>query len=578
MHKVIGFELKKMVSRPGIYILALLLATLLTVTAFIYKPSENKKTYNKLSGSTVVELATDFEVYKTEYDAQVNKTLNIAKSVDSKVSVEYKEEINTLVNIYNNSVIDFCDIAISSTASTSDKLSSLKAIRDIDTKTGSIDILYATLLNYIGESNSDFYPLTLTKSSYNTLIQDFTEIIDNIDSTFTNGLYTELAKDLINSYDSKVKNIISSIIYPNYDKIIDTFLEDGNYYNVTIERQDIILRSMAEINAEVSEDITKNESASLMDEYNNLFNQYRLVTELYTNLFNTNMSLVVLDCYSTGEKTNVKYFDDLEYYTQQELNTKYTHYIENDKSEFDYANPLSFDYTSNEKTNAYDYTYYSLSIFGVILIAFAITFASHAIAGETKEGTMRFVSIRPVSRASLILGKFFSISIISLIMLIFSAVASMVVGGFMFGLSSLDILSVVNATKVVVMHPMVSLVIFVASMYIKLLVYISIAMLLTSFLKSDLLALIITLLVYVVNLMLPLFFGASSWLRFNPLCNIDLYAFIGAGTMPAKSIMGELFTSVIYSGITIWLSSIFIIALIVVLNFIAVYAFKKREL
>lgn len=578
MHKVIGFELKKMVSRPGIYILALLLATLLTVTAFIYKPSENKKTYNKLSGSTVVELATDFEVYKTEYDAQVNKTLNIAKSVDSKVSVEYKEEINTLVNIYNNSVIDFCDIAVSSTASTSDKMNSLKAIRDIDTKTGSIDILYATLLNYIGESNSDFYPLTLTKSSYNTLIQDFTEIIDNIDSTFTNGLYTELAKDLINNYDSKVKNIISSIIYPNYDKIIDTFLEDGNYYNVTIERQDIILRRMAEINAEVSEDITKNESASLMDEYNELFNQYRLVTELYTNLFNTNMSLVVLDYYSTGEKTNVKYFDDLDYYTQQELNTKYTHYIENDKSEFDYANPLSFDYTSNEKTNAYDYTYYSLSIFGVILIAFAITFASHAIAGETKEGTMRFVSIRPVSRASLILGKFFSISIISLIMLIFSAVASMVVGGFMFGLSSLNILSVVNATKVVVMHPMVSLVIFVASMYIKLLVYISIAMLLTSFLKSDLLALIITLLVYVVNLMLPLFFGASSWLRFNPLCNIDLYAFIGAGTMPAKSIMGELFTSVIYSGITIWLSSIFIIALIVVLNFIAVYAFKKREL
>ena len=173
MHKVIGFELKKMVSRPGIYILALLLATLLTVTAFIYKPSENKKTYNKLSGSTVVELATDFEVYKTEYDAQVNKTLNIAKSVDSKVSIEYKEEINTLVNIYNNSVIDFCDIAVSSTASTSDKLNSLKAIRDIDTKTGSIDILYATLLNYIGESNSDFYPLTLTKSSYNTLIQDF---------------------------------------------------------------------------------------------------------------------------------------------------------------------------------------------------------------------------------------------------------------------------------------------------------------------------------------------------------------------------------------------------------------------
>ena len=274
----------------------------------------------------------------------------------------------------------------------------------------------------------------------------------------------------------------------------------------------------------------------------------------------------------------VKYIENVDCYKNKENLTKYTYYIETDTNDYSYANPLSFDFTSNEKTNAYDYTYYALSIFGVILIVFAITFASYSIAGETKEGTMRFVSIRPVSRSSLILGKFFSIAIISFVMLVFSAVASMVVSGFMFGMQSLPILSIVNASKVIILHPMVSLLAFVGAMYIKLLVYISIAMLFTSFLKSDLLALILTLLIYVVNMMLPLFFGASSWLRFNPLCNIDLYAFLGSGTMTAKTVLGQLFTSVIYSGMTIWLSIIFVVAIIVVLNLISVFAFKKREL
>lgn len=217
-------------------------------------------------------------------------------------------------------------------------------------------------------------------------------------------------------------------------------------------------------------------------------------------------------------------------------------------------------------------------MFGVILIAFAITFASHSIAGETKEGTMRFVSIRPVSRRSLILGKFFAVAIISLVMLVFSAVASMVVGGFMFGMESMKILSVVNATKILTIHPMLSLAIFVGSLYIKILVYTSIAMLFTSFLKSDLLALILTLLIYVVHLMLPMFFGANSWLRFNPLCSIDLFAFLGSGTTTAKTILGQMFTSTIYSGVNIWLSIVFIVALIVVLNLISIFAFKKREL
>ena len=50
MRKIIGFELKKLVSRIGIYILAVLLAGLLVVGVFMYKPTERKISTHALVG------------------------------------------------------------------------------------------------------------------------------------------------------------------------------------------------------------------------------------------------------------------------------------------------------------------------------------------------------------------------------------------------------------------------------------------------------------------------------------------------------------------------------------------------
>lgn len=581
MHKVIGFELKKMVSRPGIYILALLLAGLLTVTAFIYKPTEQKKTYYTLNGTTVIEVVDSFVTYKTQYDNDFTSTFETAKKVNEETSEFYQATIKQLYLDFENDVDTFQNNCSNSTTPTSTLNGYLNDIHNSN-KTGSLDLLYSTLREYLGEFDDDFHPAVTTKDNYNNMLNDLTLVIDDIDATVaasSKDVYISLGAKFRNNYISKTKSIIDNLVYPDYSSFSKQFVEGGNYYNITNERRSIIITKMNDIVDKAtanSNELIK--SKALIEEYNDLFNEYRLTTEIYSNLLQYNINNVVLDNYSANSRLNVKYFDEIDYYKNKENLTKYTHYIETDTNEYSYANPLSFDYSSNEEKNAYDYSYYALSLFGVILIAFAITFASHSIAGETKEGTMRFVSIRPVSRTSLILGKFFAIAIISLVMLVFSAVASMVVGGFMFGMESMKILSVVNATKILTIHPMLSFAIFVGSLYIKILVYTSIAMLFTSFLKSDLLALILTLLIYVVHLMLPMFFGANSWLRFNPLCSIDLFAFLGSGTTTAKTILGQMFTSTIYSGVNIWLSIIFIVASIVVLNLISVFAFKKREL
>ena len=55
MFKVVGSELKKIVSKPGIYILSVLLALILVLGVFIYKPVVYESNQYELNGSTFLE-------------------------------------------------------------------------------------------------------------------------------------------------------------------------------------------------------------------------------------------------------------------------------------------------------------------------------------------------------------------------------------------------------------------------------------------------------------------------------------------------------------------------------------------
>ena len=60
MAKVIGFELKKLISRIGIYILVVLMAGVLVSGVFMYKPTERSIDTKALFGDTVSEMYNDF--------------------------------------------------------------------------------------------------------------------------------------------------------------------------------------------------------------------------------------------------------------------------------------------------------------------------------------------------------------------------------------------------------------------------------------------------------------------------------------------------------------------------------------
>lgn len=577
MNKIIGFELKKLVSKPGIYILAVLLAVLLCVSAFIYNPKEKEVEYNKLDGGTVIEVSTDFySNYKPSLDNSVNSVLTLATEISNNTNEDLKQDIKAKLNYFVDTCNTFSDIANSAGTNDATNNKNLEAIHN-SLGTGSLDALYSTVKTYLGNTENPYFKIAIEKDDFAKIDTEITLLKSKVTTAISSKNYKNFAQEL-NSTVPTIKSLINSIHYPDYSKIIGKFVETGNYYAVTVERREVVLNKMNDLVKTAKSDEDFNTSNAKINEFNDLFNEYRVIGEIYETLFSTATNVVLMEDFGIENINKIRYLQNSNYYAQKELNTKYTHFIENDTDESNYASPLSFDFTSNTKTNGYDYTYFTISIFSVVLIVFAVMFASYSIAGETKDGTMRFVAIRPISRTSIILGKFLAITIMSFILLLFSGVVSFIVGATVFGIESNNILTIIDSTKVSVMHPMLALAIYLGSIYLQMLVYISIAMMLTSFIKSDLMTFILTILFYILNMMLPLFFGTSSWLKFNPFVSLNLYAFAGGGTIISDTILGKLFTPSVYTGGSIILSIVYVVSLIIIFNAISVYAFKKREL
>ena len=316
-----------------------------------------------------------------------------------------------------------------------------------------------------------------------------------------------------------------------------------------------------------------------MRDINDLFAKYYNCVKVFEKAFDTSICVDALN-----EVTNKSYRADLyaygniDLYEQEEIQARYIYYLENNVSESSFANGLSVTHTSNPKTNAYDFTFFIMSLFTVAIILFAIYLASNTISGEISNNSMRFTAIRPVTRGSLFFGKYLAIIIMSTILLLFSTITSLCVGGIIYGFDTLKILMVINGNSVFVAHPLLMIALFTLSNFLTIVLYTAVAMLFSSILRSELLAMLISIIIYAGNLVLPLFFGATSWLRFYPLANINLFAYFGSTQQVADSVLSKLFNSVVYQGMNIWITLVYIVGITALLLAIAKIIFKKRQL
>jgi len=582
MFKVISAEFKKILSKPSIYILAIILAVILVLGVLIYNPTPQQSNIITLKGDTYTAKYDEF--YKTSVgnkQTTTNKLNNSINSVNTYIVIENNQEYTRKEYIdllYENVLTEFYEYR--NYASYSSELTEQAKAQKIKLQ-NAINVLDTNINDSIQLAlHNSFSMLTTTKNyeDYCAVIKEIKTWADvspnqstlsahcnkfetnlklKLETCLNSFIYPNISESFIKSYTSTEENTKLSIIYSRLQKIEE---EISTIYN--------------EINIKGDEENHK--LAYKMDELANL---YVNTADTYVNLVKYELISNAFSYTSTKQQLDLLHLKEYSNYNNQSLLIKYDYLFSNNKTEYDYSNPLTIGVTSNNEINAYDYAYFSIKLFSVVIIAYAIMLACNTIAGEVKEGSMRYFAIRPISRNEIYFGKLLSIIILSTILILFSAVISICVGGAVYGFTSLDILTIFNSSTAIVLKPLGMLAIFLVSLIIELTIYTSIALLLSSLIKSDVLAVTIILGLYLINTLLPLFVqGPNTWLSYYPFSHISLYTLFGSAVYAPNNFFNLLLGVRVYSTTGLSLILFVIIALISVINIIATKIFKYKEL
>lgn len=582
MFKVISAEIKKILSKPSIYVVALILAAILVLGIFIYNPQTSTNNSITLNGDTFTAKLEDFNNTTTGYkkislDKVNNAVLSINEYTINQNFQTYtrQEYINTL---YANILDEF--YAYRNYASYSTDLGEQFTQQKNKLKT-SINLLNDEINNSLQLALYNSYSMISTERNYKDFQSTIKEIISWANVSPSKQTLATHCKEFENTLKPQLENIINSFIYPNLsNSIIADYssTEENSKLSIIRERLQTIENEINLLATEI--DAKGNEEnivqAPTMDKLANL----------YVNTANTYINLVKYELISnafsytkTSQQLDLLHLKDYSSYNVKSLLIKYKYLFDNNKIESDYSKPLTIGSTSNNDINAYDYAYFSIKLFSFVIIAYSVMLACNSIAGEIKEGSMRYFAIRPISRTEMYFGKLLSIILLSSILILFSGIIALLVGGAVYGYSSLNILTIFNSSFAVVVNPLIMFGIFLLSLILELSIYTSIALLLSALIKSDVLAVTIIIVIYLINIMLPLFVqGSNTWLSFYPFSHISLYTLFGSAVYATNDFFNLLLGAKVYATTNFALTLFIIVAVIAIINLVAVKIFKNKEL
>lgn len=579
MNKVINAEIKKTLSKPGVYILAVFLALILILGVFIYNPKENFENEISLNGNSVIEKYNDFIgnstfSYKTSTDNKINSsTRAINNYFVGELTV--KQYVENLKNEYQTSLDKYKASAYDD--STAERIENLK--NEFISK---LNNLNSYISNCLILPQNYSYPILTTEENYDKYFENIKNIETWAKKTITDktALQTHF-KSYEENYKDKLNQNLSEFIYPSLsNEFINSYTnasENSNLKAVNEKLNEIYIKMQQVFENARTDDTINISQANQIDK---LANEYIYTAETYQKLVRYELISNAFNSVSETKSLSIKFLNQESKYNSNSLLIKYRYIFQSNKTEQDYANPLTIGVASNTTKNAYDYAYFVLRLFSCVIIVYAIMTASFAIAGEIKEGSMRYYAIRPISRTQILLGKLLSTLIISSILFIFSFAISLLVGGFIYGFSSKTILTIFNGSTLVTIKPIIMLLIYLISVFVELIIYTCISLMLSTLLKSDLVTLVLVIVLYLFNLMLPMFVqGASSWLMFYPFSHISFYALWGSSLFAINSnFYNILFGAKVFTNTNLILYSIISLVLIIIPIVVAINMFKRKEL
>lgn len=551
-------EIKKTLSRPGIYVLVVMLAIVLVCTSFLYSPTVRDADDVVVIGD-IVEMKSDFiSTTKVQYDAKLAQNLSLyafySVTNDSKdhlldLLTDLDNEISEIDTYYKNNVpID---------ASKNGKiiLASQKISDYIQNKVASDDSKY-----YIITSESDY------KDCLNTVL--------NIVSTFSvscanNAQYYNLYNKYTKAkYSEKLQNCFNRFIYPTVsnDLLVGLFDNVDNEYK---SKYEITLERLDSLNTSISAEDDAEELADLI-------NRYCKTVEVFDNISRLSIDKSIFA--GKSDKQINKMIDFADYSTYETNNdlALYTYLFEHNKVITDYNLPYSMTATSGYKISVYDFMFYALEIFAILVAVYALMNSANSISGEINSSTIKFLALRPISRGQIYNGKMHSNIFLSALLLVFGTALSYVVGFIMYGVDNTPVLAVINASTAISLHPMLVMLIYVICMMIKIAVLVSIGMLLSALLKSNALAITLSLTLFFATLIMNILSSLARYLLYVPFYNINLYPYLMGKSSSGQ--MYSIFSSGLINGVSLIYVGIAVISIFCITTIIGMYNLKHKEL
>ena len=244
MFKIISTEIKKIVSKPGIYILSVLLAAVLILGAFIYKPVVYESSKFELFGSTYLDKYNDFSAGSNAgQKAKSLAELEVAIQSIEEYTITYNQEeysqkayIKFLLSKFNENFDAYQDcFNIDSTQET---------INDARTSlVTSLTNLNSAIETALFNSQNGSYSLITSKSNYNKYSSIYNDVLDwakqNVEKEDIKAHFIEFEKKYSNDFYSSINNFK----YPTLSKeLVNNYTVDqnGTRLNILNKRLDNI--------------------------------------------------------------------------------------------------------------------------------------------------------------------------------------------------------------------------------------------------------------------------------------------------------------------------------------------------
>jgi len=398
------------------------------------------------------------------------------------------------------------------------------------------------------------------------VLDDLKESFKNLDTilespTRTRAEHLKLVKHLksmsfINEMDNFVDNFTTISINEGVVKELNSYLSSVQQKTKTLDNK-----------------IAEYYSVNNINEMKTAIKQQISLHELFNNLINNDVRVACYNDYNSYKK----YLDDNMIYSSQSEISFAKYCIDNDNYPLDIKNISQFNYQVNSSVDCYDYMTFAIKIASSVIIIICLYLSCASIAGEHKNGTLRFILTSPNTRNQIFNGKLRSVTFTGIILLMTSFIVAFVTSLVKFGIpADYNIVTVFNATTVLTFNPILAVIIYLLCQMIVIISITTIMFLFSTSIKSFVGSLISCFGFLGISFIFAKI--KSPVISILPTNNFDLskyfYMYEYGST---DNILHFIFDSTRYSIQDFYLSAIITIFTVIIVKVISKYIFRKQS-